>query len=45
VLKAGREFVKLAANRLEGRQFASFAVDGGALLVRTDKALYRISEK
>jgi outer membrane protein assembly factor BamB len=45
VLKAGRAFEKLAANRLEGRQFASFAVDGGALLVRTDKALYRISEK
>ena len=42
VIKAGRKFEKLAENKLSGRQFASFAADGDALLIRTDKALYRI---
>ena len=42
VLQAGREFKVLAKNQLEGQHMASAAVDGNALLLRTDKALYRI---
>lgn len=45
VLKAGRSYELLATNTLDGQQFASFAVDGNALLIRTDKALYRVEEK
>ena len=42
VLQAGREFKVLAKNQLEGQHMASAAVDGNAILLRTDKALYRI---
>lgn len=42
VVKAGREPVIVAANKLDGRQFASFAAEGDALFIRTDRALYRI---
>lgn len=45
VLKPGRECKVLAENTLEGRQFASLAVDGGAFFLRTDTALYRIEPK
>ncbi len=42
VLKPGRKFEVLAENKVEGRHFASLAIEGGALFLRTDTALYRI---
>jgi len=45
VLKPGKEFVKLAENKLDGRFMASAAVSGQALYLRTDMHLYRIEEK
>jgi outer membrane protein assembly factor BamB len=45
VLKDGPAFEKVAANKLDERQFASFAADAGVLFLRTEKALYRIEEK
>ncbi len=42
VLQAGREFVKLATNKLGERTFASYAVAGGTLLIRGERHLYRI---
>lgn len=45
VLKAGRTFETLATNKLEERSLASYAVDGKALLIRTESNLYRIEAK
>jgi outer membrane protein assembly factor BamB len=42
VVQPGREFVKLAENRLGERTLASYAVTDGALYVRTEEHLYRI---
>lgn len=42
VVKAGGTFEKLAENRIEGIVSATPAVDGKALLVRTDTHLYRL---
>jgi outer membrane protein assembly factor BamB len=42
VLKAGREFVKLATNKLNERTFASYAVAANSLFIRTEGHLYRI---
>ncbi len=42
VLQAGRKFRKLAENSLDGELMASAAVDGNALILRTDKAVYRV---
>lgn len=42
VLKASREFVKLAENNLEERSLASYAVADGTLYIRTANHLYRI---
>lgn len=44
VLKAGNTYEELARNRLQERTLASPAVDGDALILRTEKALYRIAE-
>jgi len=44
VLKAGKEFKQLASNELDGDLMASAAVDADALILRTDKAIYRIQE-
>ena len=44
VLQAGKQFKVLAKNQLEGQHMASAAVDGNALILRTDKALYRIAD-
>jgi len=44
VVAAGREFKKLAANKLDAAFHASPAVSGKALFLRTDKSLYRIEE-
>lgn len=45
VLKAGKTFEKLATNALGERTLASYAVDGDALLIRSDQHLYRIETK
>jgi outer membrane protein assembly factor BamB len=42
VIEAGREFKVVAENKLDGMHMASAAVDGSALILRSDKALYRI---
>ena len=42
VLKAGREFQKLAENPLNERSLASYAIGEGALFVRTEDYLFRI---
>lgn len=44
VVAAGKEFNVLAENKLDGSHLASAAVVGNALILRTDKALYRIEE-
>ena len=44
VLQAGKTFKVLAKNKLTGQHMASAAVDGNALIFRTDKALYRVEE-
>ncbi|MDG2214893.1 MAG: PQQ-binding-like beta-propeller repeat protein [Verrucomicrobiota bacterium] len=44
VLQAGKQFKVLAKNQLKGQHMASAAVDGNALILRTDKALYRIEQ-
>jgi hypothetical protein len=44
VLQAGKQFKVLAKNQLKGQHMASAAVDGNALILRTDKALYRIGD-
>ena len=45
VLKPGSSFDPVATNKLNERSLASPGVDGDALLLRTEKALYRIEEK
>ena len=45
VLKAGKTFEVIAKNKLDGQHMASAAVDANALILRTDKALYRIEKK
>jgi outer membrane protein assembly factor BamB len=42
VLKAGREFAKLATNSLGEPTLASYGVAENALFIRTDRHLYRI---
>lgn len=44
VIRAGREFERLAVNRLEGRTLASPAIADQAIYLRTDSHLYRIEE-
>jgi outer membrane protein assembly factor BamB len=43
VVLAGKEFRRVAVNTLEGRFLASMAVSSGALFLRSDTHLYRIS--
>jgi outer membrane protein assembly factor BamB len=43
VIAPGREFRRLATNRLEGGVLASMAVSGGSMFIRTDSHLYRIA--
>ena len=45
VVKAGDEFEVVAENKLEGRQFSSAAITGNDIILRTDKALYRIGDE
>ena len=44
VVRAAKTFEEVARNRLGGedRTFASYAVDGQSLLIRTESALYRV---
>ena len=44
VLKAGKTIKIIAKNKLDGQHMASAAVDDNALILRTDKALYRIEK-
>lgn len=44
VVEAGREFKLVSSNTLEGQIMASPVAIDGALLIRTDKALYRIGK-
>jgi outer membrane protein assembly factor BamB len=44
VIAPGKEFRRLATNRLDGGLLASMAVSGGSLFLRTDSHLYRIME-
>lgn len=43
VIRPGHEYDELARNKLEGRTFASYAVLGSSLLIRTEQQLYRIA--
>ncbi len=45
VIKADKEFQKLASNPLNERTLASYAVGEGALFIRSEKHLYRIQER
>jgi outer membrane protein assembly factor BamB len=45
VLKPGESFDVVATNKMGERTLASYGVDGNALLLRTNKALYRIEKK
>ena len=45
VLKTGSQFQQLAANDFGERIFASPAVSGDSLIVRTETHLYRIESK
>lgn len=46
VVRAGKTFEKVAENEFvkDERTFASYAVDGGALFIRSEKHLFRIEE-
>ena len=43
VVRPGKEFEELGRNQLEARTFASYAVYGSSLLIRSEKHLYRIA--
>jgi len=45
VIAPGREARRLATNALDGGLMASMAVAGGSFFLRTDSALYRVSER
>ena len=45
VFKPGREYVELAVNQLNGELWASSAITGKSLLLRTKTDLYRIQNK
>jgi outer membrane protein assembly factor BamB len=44
VVKPGSSYESVAKNKLGERALASYGVDGNALLLRTEKALYRIEK-
>jgi outer membrane protein assembly factor BamB len=45
VVKPADSYEPVAKNRMGEKALASYAVDGAALLLRTEKALYRIEAK
>ena len=44
-MKAGKQFEKLAENRIEGPLTATPAILDGTIFLRTDTSLYRIGKK
>lgn len=44
MIRAGKSFELLATNKLDGAHMASAAVEGSALILRTDTHLYRIED-
>ena len=44
VLATGKEFRRLAVNRLDGTTLASMAVSGGSIFIRSHSHLYRIAQ-
>ena len=42
ILQASDKFQEIGRNTLEGRTFASYAISGKSLFIRTEKQLYRI---
>jgi outer membrane protein assembly factor BamB len=45
VIEPGKEFKKLATNRLDGQTLASMAVSGKAIFVRSSDNLYRLQQQ
>ncbi len=45
IVKAGTAYTEVGRNQLEARTFASYAVAGPSLLIRTEKNLYRIGNR
>src|SRR5206468_1200845 len=45
VVKAGKQFEKLAENRIKGPLVATPAILDGTVFLRTDSSLYRIGKK
>ena len=45
VVEPGTQYKRLATNKINGTTFASPAVSGSALFLRSDKSLYRIEER
>jgi outer membrane protein assembly factor BamB len=45
VVRPGVKFERLAVNKLDGGFLASPAAVGNSLLVRTDKAIYRLEQR
>jgi outer membrane protein assembly factor BamB len=45
IVKPGASYEEVARNKMGEKALASFAVDGDALLLRTEKAVYRIEKK
>ncbi len=45
VIEPGKQYKRLATNKINGTTFASPAVSGAALYLRSDKFLYRIEER
>lgn len=45
IIAPGKEFKKLASNRLDGQTLASIAVSSGSLFIRSEEHLYRIDAK
>jgi hypothetical protein len=45
VIAPGREFQRLAVNRVDGATLASMAVSGGSFFIRSHTHLYRISAR
>ncbi len=43
IIEPGRKFKRLSVNKLDGTLFAAPAAVDGALILRTDKALYRLN--
>lgn len=44
VIAGGKQFQKLATNKLDGATLASMAVSGGALFIRTAESLYKLEQ-